>query len=308
MIWDPGDWPVSTLVADVPAMDPPVGITSAGRPSTSARASLGFLRSKRIAIWAAVASAGCILLASAGYLAFASRPPSAIAEPVAQSQSDKPSIAVLAFRNLSGDPEREYFADGMAEDIITTLSRIPGLVVIAGNSSYSYKGRSVDVRQVGSELGARYVVDGSIRSAGNTLRISCSLIDATSGKHIWAERYDGTVENVFDLQDRITSSIVATIQPEVQRAEIARAQAKPTNNLTAYDLYLRALAANREDTQESNNQTLELLDRAIAADKKLSAAYGLVVGAYLNRLTHNWGSRRRSACACDMKRRRLPSR
>ena len=128
--------------------------------------------------------------------------------------ADNPSIAVLAFRNLSGDPEREYFADGMVEDIIATLSRIPGFVVIARNSSYSYKGRSVDVRQVGSELGVRYVVDGSIRIAGNTLRISCGLIDATSGKHIWAERYDGTMENVFDLQDRITSSIVATIQPK----------------------------------------------------------------------------------------------
>jgi len=304
VIWDPGDWPVLTLVADVPAMDPPVGITLAGSPSSSAHASLGFFHSRPIAIWTAVASAACILLAGAGYLAFAPRPPVAIAEPVAQLQSsvsaakpssaavvpDNPSIAVLAFRNLGGDLEREYFADGMAEEVITTLSRIPGLVVIARNSSFSYKGRSVDVRQVGNELGARYVVDGSIRVAGNTLRISCSLIDATSGKQIWAERYDGTMEKVFDLQDRITSSIVAAIQPEVQGAEIARAQAKPTNNLTAYDLYLRALAASREDTQESSNQALELLDRAIAADKRLAAAYGLAVGIHLNRLTHNWGS------------------
>src|SRR5262249_30284424 len=153
--------------------------------------------------------------------------PPPIVERVAQSQSDKPSIAVLAFRNLTGDPEREYFTDGIVEDIITTLSRIPQFLVIARSSSYSYKGRSVDVRQVGSELGVRYVVDGSIRIDGNTLRISCVVVDATSGKHIWAERYDGTVENVFDLQDRITSSIVAAILPEVQRAEIARAQAKP---------------------------------------------------------------------------------
>jgi adenylate cyclase len=291
VIWDPGDWPVLTLVADVPAMDPPVGITSAGSPSTSARPSLGFLRSRRIAIWAAVASAGCILLASAGYLAFASRPPSPITERVAQSQSDKPSIAVLAFRNLSSDPEREYFADGMVEGIITTLSRVPDFVVIARNSSYAYKGRNVDVRQIGSELGVRYVVDGSIRLAGNTLRISCVLIDATSGKHIWAERYDGTVENVFELQDRITSSIVATIQPEVQRAEIARAQAKPTSNLSAYDLYLRALAAFfPEPTESSINEALMLLDRAIGADPKFSAAYGLVVGAYLARLSYGWGS------------------
>ena len=140
----------------------------------------------------------------------------------------------------------------MVEGIIATLSRIPDFVVIARNSSYSYKGRSVDVRQVGSELGVRYVVDGSIRVAGNTLRISCVLIDATSGKHIWAERYDGAMEDVFDLQDRITSSIVATIQPEVLTAEIARAQAKPTDNLSAYDLYLRALAAIFEPTREFN--------------------------------------------------------
>ena len=156
--------------------------------------------------------------------------------------ADNPSIAVLAFRNLSGDSAREYFADGMTEDIITTLSRVPTFAVIARNSSYSYKGRSVDVRQVGSELGVRYVLDGSLRIAGNTLRISCVLIDATSGKHIWAERYDGAMEDVFDLQDRITSSIVATIGPKIMRAEIARAQEKPTDNLSAYDLYLRAIA------------------------------------------------------------------
>jgi adenylate cyclase len=289
--WDPADWPVPTLVADVTTMDPPVGVTAAGRPSTSARASVGFLRGRRVAIWTAVASAGCILLAGAGYLAFASRSPSPVAERVAPSQSDKPSIAVLAFRNLSGDPEREYFADGLVEDVTTTLSRVPDFVVIARSSSYSYKGRSVDMRQVGSELGVRYVVDGSIRIAGNTLRVSCVLIDATSGKHIWAERYDGTVENIFDLQDRITSSIIATIQPEVQRAEIARAQAKPTNNLTAYDLYLRALAAFfPEPTESSINEALMLLDRAIGADPKFSAAYGLMVGAHMNRLINRWGS------------------
>jgi TolB-like protein/class 3 adenylate cyclase len=155
----------------------------------------------------------------------------------ASPPADNPSVAVLAFRNLSGDAEQEYFIDGMVEDITTTLSRIPNFVVIARNSSYSYKGRSVDVRQVGSDLGVRYIVDGSIRSAGTRLRISCELIDATNGQHIWAERYDGATEDVFDLQDRITSSIVATIQPKMMRAEIARAQTKPTDNLSAYDLY-----------------------------------------------------------------------
>ena len=191
--------------------------------------------------------------------------------------TDNPSIAVLAFRNLSGDPDREYFADGVVEDIVTTLSRIRSLVVIPRNSSYLYKDRSVDVRQVGGELGARYVLDGSIRISGSTLRISCVLIDATSGKQIWAERYDGAMEDVFDLQDKITSSIVATIGSKVLRAEITRAQTKPTDNLSAYDLYLRALAGiSPSRTESSVNQAVELLQRAIAADQSFSSAYGLL--------------------------------
>jgi TolB-like protein/class 3 adenylate cyclase len=209
---------------------------------------------------------------------------------LASGRSDEPSIAVLAFRDLSGNAEREYFADGMVEDIITTLSRIPSFVVIARNSSYSYKGRSVDVRQIGSELGVRYVVDGSIRIAGNMLRISCVLIDATSGKHIWAERYDGAMKDVFDLQDRITSSIVATIGPKIMTAEIARAQAKPTDNLSAYDLYLRAVSAIYERTESSISHALELLHRAIAADQQFAAAYGLMANAYWNRIINGWGS------------------
>jgi TolB-like protein/class 3 adenylate cyclase len=204
---------------------------------------------------------------------------------------DTPSIAVLPFRNLSGDPEREYFADGVVEDIVTTLSRIPSLVVIPRNSSYLYKGRSVDVRQVGSELGARYVLDGSIRIAGSRLRISCVLIEATSGRQIWAERYDGAMEDVFDLQDKITSSIVATIGSKVLRAEIARAQTKPTGNLSAYDLYLRAFAGiSPSPTESSVNQAVELLQRTIAADQQFSSAYGLLACAHWLRLSHGWGS------------------
>lgn len=207
--------------------------------------------------------------------------------------SDKPSIAVLAFRNLSGDAEREYFADGMVDDIITTLSRIPNFLVIARNSSYSYKGRSVDVRQIGSELGVRYVLDGSIRSAGNRLRINCVLIDATSGNHIWAERYDGAIEDVFDLQDSITSSIVATIYPQLMSSEITRAQAKPTNNLTAYDLYLRAIPGIIPGATESSiSEALMLLDRAIAADPQFSSAYAYVARAHWGRLHQGWGSSR----------------
>jgi len=203
---------------------------------------------------------------------------------------NKPSIAVLAFRNLSSDPEREYFVDGVVEDIITTLSRIPSFVVIARNSSYVYKGRSVDVRQVGTELGARYVLDGSVRIAESKLRISCVLIDATTGKHIWAEGYDGAMEDVFDLQDRITSRIAATIYPKIQRAEIARAQAKPTDSLSAYDLYLRAIAEIQNRSESSLNRAIELLGHAIAADQHFSAAYGFLANAYLILRVNGWGS------------------
>ncbi len=216
--------------------------------------------------------------------------PAAIPVP-ASDLSDKPSIAVLAFRNLSGDAEREYFADGMVEDIITTLSRVPDFVVIARNSSFSYKGRSIDVRQVGSELGVRYVLDGSIRSAKDRLRISCVLIDATTGKHIWAERYDGAMEDIFDLQDRITSSVVATIYPKVMTTEITRAQAKPTNNLSAYDLFLRAIPGiSHEPTESSTSEALVLLDRAIAADPQFSSAYAYVARAHWGRINSGWGS------------------
>ena len=204
---------------------------------------------------------------------------------------DNPSIAVLAFRNLSGDPEREYFADGVVEDIITTLSRFPRFVVIPRSSSYLYKGRSVDMRQMGRELDARYVLDGSIRIARNRLRISCVLIDAVSGRHLWAENYDGAMEDVFDLQDKITSSIVATITPKVLGAEITRAQAKPTDSLSAYDLYLRAVAKmGPGQTESSVNEAVELLHRATTADPRFAAAYGLLACAYWQRFTYGWGS------------------
>jgi adenylate cyclase len=178
----------------------------------------------------------------------------------------------------------------MVEDVVTTLSRIPNLVVIPRNSSYLYKDRSVDVRQVGSELGASYVLDGSIRIAGSRLRIGCALLDATRGRQIWAERYDGGMEDVFDLQDKITSSIVATIGSKVEIAEIARAQAKPTGNLSAYDLYLRAIAGINSRTESSLNQAVELLQRAVAADQLFSSAYGFLACAHWIRLEHEWCS------------------
>jgi len=202
----------------------------------------------------------------------------------ALASDDKPSIAVLPFANLSGDPQQEYFVDGLVEDIIAALSRMPWYFVIARNSSFAYKGRFVDVRQVGSELGVRYVLEGSVRKAGNRLRISGQLIDTMTGNHIWADRYDGALEDVFDLQDSITSSVVAVITPKVVQAEIARAQAKPTNSLSAYDLYLRALALAFEDKPDSYNQALTLLYRVVELDPNYSSAYGLIANCYWNRL------------------------
>jgi adenylate cyclase len=153
---------------------------------------------------------------------------------------DKPSIAVLPFANLSGDPEQEYFADGMVEEIITALSRIRWLFVIARNSSFTYKGQAVDVKQVGRELGVRYVLEGSVRKAGGRVRITGQLIDATSGTHLWADRFDGSLEDIFDLQDKVAISVAGVIEPTLQAAETARSAARPTADLTAYDLYLRA--------------------------------------------------------------------
>ena len=157
---------------------------------------------------------------------------------------DKPSIAVLPFANMSGDPEQEYFADGMVEEIITALSRIRWLFVIARNSSFTYKGQAVDVKQVGRELGVRYVLEGSVRKAGgNRVRITGQLIDALNGTHLWADRFDGSLEDIFELQDKIAVSVAGVIEPALHAAEMRRSAARPTTDLTAYDFYLRALSA-----------------------------------------------------------------
>ena len=144
---------------------------------------------------------------------------------------DKPSIAVLPFENMSGDPEQEYFADGVVEEIITALSRIRWLFVIARNSSFTYKGRAVDVKQIGRELGVRYVLEGSVRKAGNRVRITGQLIDVSTGAHIWADRFDGELANIFDLQDQVTASVVGAIEPKLEQAEMERARRKPTESL-----------------------------------------------------------------------------
>ena len=161
--------------------------------------------------------------------------------PAQLSLPDKPSIAVLPFQNMSGDPEQEYFADGMVEDIITGLSRIKWLFVIARNSSFVYKGKAVDVRQVGRELGVRYVLEGGVRKAGDRLRITAQLVEAETGAHLWADKFDGALEDVFDLQDQITDRVVGIVEPSVRRSEIERSRRKRPENLDAYDLFLRAL-------------------------------------------------------------------
>jgi adenylate cyclase len=178
---------------------------------------------------------------------------------------DKPSIAVLPFANMSGDPEQEYFVDGMVEEIITALSRIRWLFVIARNSSFTYKGQVVDVKQVGRELGVRYVLEGSVRKGGNRVRITAQLIDALTGTHLWADRFDGSLEDVFELQDKVASRVAGVIEPALQVAETARLAGRPTNDLTAYDFYLRAYAMYLSSARQIP-EALRLMEQAIARD------------------------------------------
>ena len=194
--------------------------------------------------------------------------------PVALPLPDKPSIAVLPFQNMSGDPEQEYFADGVVEDIITALSQFKELFVIARNSSFTFKGRPVDVKQVGRDLGVRYVLEGSVRKAGGRVRVTGQLIDAQSGTHLWADKFEGLMEDVFDLQDKVTTSVVGAVAPKLQRAEIERARRKPTEQLQSYDLYLRALALTYDrSTQED---AYRLFKQVASNDPEYAAAHVMV--------------------------------
>jgi TolB-like protein/class 3 adenylate cyclase len=203
---------------------------------------------------------------------------------------DKPSIAVLPFANLSGDPDQEYFADGMVEEIITALSRIRWLFVIARNSSFTYKGQAVDVKQVGRELGVRYVLEGSVRKGGNRVRITAQLIDATNGAHIWADRFDGAFDDIFELQDEVASSVAGVIEPALQAAEIERARRKRPDSLDAYDLYLRALAELRRPTAEASIRALTLLRQAIAIDPGYAAAMAEAAFCFQRRQIYQWAT------------------
>ena len=201
---------------------------------------------------------------------------------------ERPSIAVLPFANVGGEPEHEYFADGMADEIITALSRCNWLFVIARNSSFSYKGKAVDVRQIGRELGVRYVLEGSVRRGGNRLRFTGQLIDATSGASIWADRFDGEMNDVFDLQDRFTESVVAAIEPKLQLAEIARVRTKPAGNLDAYELVLRAQQLVYEFTEQSLTAALGCLEQALAIDSSYAQAMALAAYCYAERRLQGW--------------------
>ena len=200
---------------------------------------------------------------------------------------DKPSIAVLPFQNMSGDPEQEYFVDGLVEEIITGLSHSKALFVIARNSSFTYKGRAVDVRQVGRELGVRYVLEGSVRKADNRLRITGQLIEAANGVHLWADRFDGDVADIFELQDQITAQVIGAIAPRLELAEIERARRK-TTNLDAYDYYLRAWAAIYRYSREGSDEALALLEKAIALDPEFALAYATEAVCYFIRRAFSW--------------------
>jgi len=189
---------------------------------------------------------------------------------------DKPSLVVLPFQNLTGDAEQEYFVDGMVEEITTAIARLPWLFVIARNSAFTYKGRAVDVKQVAQELGVRYVLEGSVRKAGNRVRITGQLIDTTTGAHIWADRFDGALDDIFELQDQVASSVVGAIEPKLQKSEIERVARKPTESLGAYDLYLRALEQYHKYTKEGFCEAVALLERALVIDPSYAPAAALI--------------------------------
>jgi pentatricopeptide repeat protein len=218
----------------------------------------------------------------------AARSPSQAALPL----PDKPSIAVLPFANISGDPEQEYFADGMVEEIITALSRIRWLFVIARNSSFTYKGQAIDVKQVGRELGVRYVLEGSVRKAGGRVRITAQLIDAVAGTHLWADRFDGSLEDIFDLQDKVALSIAGVIEPTLQAAEIRYSAERPTNDLTAYDLYLRARSAASSYEREHLAQALDLLEQATAREPRYGLALAVAATYRVDLENYDWADDR----------------
>jgi TolB-like protein len=204
------------------------------------------------------------------------------------SLPEKPSIAVLPFQNLSGDVEQAYFADGVVEDIISALSRARWLFVIARNSSFAYQGRRVDVKEVGHELGVRYVLEGSVRKAQDRVRITGQLIEASTGAHLWSERFEGTLDDIFELQDQIATSVAGAIAPQVELAEIERAKRNPTRCATAYDCYLRGLAHLHRGTRASMDEALTLFHRTIEIDHESASAHAMAAWCYFWRKVNGW--------------------
>jgi adenylate cyclase len=225
----------------------------------------------------------CILLSADAAVAAGGRK-------LAAPAMDRPSIAVLPFVNLSKDPEQEYFADGIVEDIISALSRFRSFLVIARNTTFTYKGRSVNVPQIGRELGVRYVLEGSVRRSGERIRITAQLIDAATGMHMWAEHYDGVVADVFDLQDQITASVVGSIEPSIRAAEIERARRKRPDNLDAYDLVMRALPYVWSLEYGDNCEATKLLEEALRLDPDYPSALSLAAWCRGQRVVYNWST------------------
>jgi TolB-like protein len=217
------------------------------------------------------------------------------AEPLALP--DRPSVAVLPFLNLSGDPAQDYFVDGVVEDIISALSRRSGLFVIARNSSFTYKGRAVDVKQVGRELGVRYVVEGSLRKSANRVRITGQLVDAVMGANLWSERFDGKIDDIFALQDQMTADIVGAIAPQLERAEIERARHKPTESLDAYDYYLRGMWRFRQTSKSAIDEALPMFHEAIRRDPEFASAYAMAAWCYSLRKLNRWSADSRQEIA-----------
>ena len=218
---------------------------------------------------------------------------------------EQPTLAVLAFENMSGDPEQEYFADGIADDMITALSRFKSFAVIARNSSFTYKGRAVDVRQVAKDLGVHYVLEGSVRRAGNRLRITARLVDGASGSHLWARNFDGALDEVFDFQDRITESVVSVVEPEIEAAEIAHSRRERPGSLAAYDLYLRAMPKLITQSIADNDQACALLEKALELEPDNALVLANSVRALGHRNAMGWppiGRDDKGLCAARARR------
>ena len=214
------------------------------------------------------------------------------AAPAAQvvaAAPERPSIAVLPFLNMSGDPEQDYFIDGIVEDIITALSRNHALLVIARNSTFTYKGRAADVKKVGRELGVRYVLEGSVRKSADRVRVTGQLINVSTGAHLWADRFDGALKDIFDLQDDITLQVVGAIAPKLEHAEIVRAMRKPTESLDAYDYYLRGVSNFHKGGREDISEALRLFLKAVELDDNFSSAYGMAAWCYVRRKVNGLG-------------------